>query len=189
MDDPGNLRRIASAFDLAVRAHEGQRRRDGRREPFINHVADVARRVSESPAADDATLLAALLHDVAEKTSHSLADIERSFGAEVAGIVAELTDDPSLSGREQKRRQVEAAPGLSDRAKRVKLADKASKLASIAATPPPWWARRKARKEITQARKVVAGLRGIDPVLEAAFDREAEKAEAVVRGRTGTTAP
>jgi (p)ppGpp synthase/HD superfamily hydrolase len=177
MEDGESLRRIALALDLAVRAHEGQRRGDGRREPFVSHVADVARRVAESPAVDEPTLLAALLHDVAEKTDHPLSEIAQLFGAEVAGIVAELTDDGSLPGRERKRRQVEAAPGFSDRAKRIKLADKASKLASIAAAPPRLWGRGKARREIEQARKVADGLRGIDPTLEAAFDREANRAD------------
>lgn len=173
MDGADSLGRIARAFDLAVRAHEGQRRRDGRRTPFINHVADVARRVVESPEADEATLLAALLHDVAEKTSHGLAEIEAAVGPEVAGIVAELTDDEALPRREQKRRQVAEAPSLSPTAKRVKLADKASKIAGIAAAPPGWWGRRKAHRDLARARAVAAALRGADPLLEAAFDREA----------------
>lgn len=172
MQDLERLGRIARAVDLAIRAHEGQRRGHGRRRPFVNHVADVARRVSESPDLDEATLLAALLHDVAEKTSHSLPAIERDFGTEVAGIVAELTDDPDLSRRGRRRYQVEHAPVMSPRAKRVKLADKASKLAEIAASPPRWWGRAKARRELRWARAVAEGLRGADPVLEAAFDRE-----------------
>lgn len=177
MHDADSLGRIARALDLAIRAHEGQRRAHGRRAPYVNHVADVARRVSESPEIDELTLLAALLHDLAEKTSRSLADIEQAFGAEVAGIVAELTDDERLSGRERKRRQVEGAARLSARAKRVRLADKASKLAEIADHPPRWWGRAKARHKLRSARDVVAGLRGIDPTLEAAFDREAHAAE------------
>ena len=183
MEDADSLRRVALAFDFAARAHEGQWRKAGRREPFVSHVADVARRVAESPALDEETLLAALLHDVVEKTGHDLAEIERTFGQEVAGVVAELTDDPSLSGREQKRHQIEAAPSFSVRAKRIKLADKASKLASIAAAPPRWWGRHKARGEVDQARKVAAGLRGVDPVLEKAFDLEAERADAALGKR------
>lgn len=173
MDGAEGLGRVARAFDLAVRAHEGQRRRDGRRPPFVNHIADVARRVAESPAADETTLIAAILHDAVEKTATTPAEIEALFGAEVAGLVAELTDDEALPRRERRRRQVEHAPALSPRAKRVKLADKASKLAGIAAAPPRWWGRAKARRELGQARKVVEGLRGADPTLEAAFDREA----------------
>jgi (p)ppGpp synthase/HD superfamily hydrolase len=176
------LGRIAAAFDMAARAHEGQVRGHGRGAPFINHVADVARRVGASPEADEATLIAALLHDVAEKTSRTLADIEEAFGAEVAGLVAELTDDPSLSKREQRRRQVEHAPRLSAPAKRVKLADKASKLASIAEAPPPWWTRGRVRREVRWARDVAQGLRGADAALEADLDRELARAEAAVDG-------
>ena len=185
MTDASALGRIARAFDLAARAHEGQQRGDGRKEAFISHIADVAHRVSESPAVDEVTLLAALLHDVAEKTSHTLAEIEAEFGAEVAGIVAELTDDSRLSEHEQREQQAEAAPSFSERAKRIKLADKASKLASIASAQPGWWDRGKGRKEVEQARKVAAGLRGIDPVLEAAFDREARAADAALGQQQG----
>lgn len=174
MDDPDSLRRIARALELAVRAHEGQRRGHGRRAPYINHVADVARRVAESAEADEATLLGALLHDVVEKTPHGLRDIEEGFGTEVAGVVAELTDDGNLSRRERRLRQVEHAAILSPRAKRVKLADKAAKLAEIGAAPPRWWGRAKARRELRWARAVARGLRGTDPTLEAAFDREAQ---------------
>lgn len=180
MESATSLRRIAQALDLAVRSHEGQRRKDGRRAPFVNHVADVARRVSESPEVDEATLLAALLHDVVEKTSVTRPEIEALFGAEVADVVAELTDDETLSKRQQKRRQVEHAPALSPRAKRIKLADKASKLAGIAAAPPGWWGRRRARRELRWAREVAAGLRAVDAVLEATFDREAMKLERVL---------
>lgn len=174
MDREVNLRRLTMALDLAVRAHEGQRRGHGRHGPYINHVADVARRVAESLDADEVTVLGALLHDVVEKTSHGLDEIRETFGEEVASVVAELTDDPDVSGREAHRRQVEGAPSLSSHAKRVRLADKASKLAEIAATPPHWWDRRRVRRQVEKARTVVARLRGTDPTLEAAFDREDE---------------
>jgi guanosine-3',5'-bis(diphosphate) 3'-pyrophosphohydrolase len=177
MDRAGSFGRLAMAFDLAARAHEGQVRRDGRREPFVSHVADVARRVSLSLAADETTVIAALLHDVAEKTDHTLEEIRRIFGHEVAGIVAELTDDTSLPKSERSRRQVEAAATMSDPAKRIKLADKASKMASISSAPPRWWRRGKARHEIERARAVAARLRGADPLLEADFDREVARAE------------
>lgn len=181
MDETDPLRRIVRALDLAVRAHEGQRRRDGRRQPFVNHVADVARRVSESPEADEVALLVALLHDMAEKTPHGLPEIERAFGARVAAAVAELTDDEGLAKKERHRRQVARAPAMSPEAKRVKLADKASKLAGIGAAPPRWWGRAKARREIAKAREVADALRGTDATLEAAFEREAAQAERSLR--------
>lgn len=174
------LGRIALAYDMAVQAHEGQTRRHGRGAPFINHVADVARRVSESLETDEVTLVAAVLHDVVEKTPRTLAEVEAAFGAEVAGVVAEVTDDQSLTKAEQRRQQVEHAPRLSPRAKRIKLADKASKLASIAEAPPGWWRKGKARKEVKQAQEVAGAVRGVDSVLEAAFDREVARAEAAL---------
>lgn len=174
------LGRIAAAYDMAVQAHEGQTRRHGRGAPFINHVADVARRVSESLETDEVTLVAAVLHDVVEKTPRTLSEVEAAFGAEVAGVVAEVTDDPSLSKAEQRRRQVEHAPHLSPRAKRIKLADKASKLASIAEAPPGTWHRSGARREVEQARDVADAVRGADLVLEAAFDRELARVEAAL---------
>jgi (p)ppGpp synthase/HD superfamily hydrolase len=176
MDGAESLRRLGRAFDLAARAHEGQRRGRGRRAPYVNHVADVARRVCESSEVDEATLLAALLHDVVEKASADISALEEEFGPEVAGIVAELTDDGTLPGRERRRRQVTGAPGLSLRARRVRLADKASKMAEIAAAPPIWWHRAKAQRDVRWAREVVAGLRGADATLEASFDREAAAA-------------
>lgn len=180
MGESEKIRQIARAYDLAVRAHEGQWRNHGRRAAYINHVADVARRVSESPDTDRATFLAAILHDVAEKTEATLAKIEKEFGSDVARIVAEVTDDKGLSRSKRHRRQVEGAGKLSDPAKRIRLADKASKMAEIAAAPPRWWGHGSARRKIRSAREVVAALRGSNPPLEAAFDREASAAEAAL---------
>lgn len=163
-----------------MRAHEGQTRGDGRGAPFVNHVADVARRVAASPDADEATLVAAVLHDVAEKTSRTLREIEAAFGTEVAGVVAELTDDPAMSEAERRLHQVARGPLMSERARRIKLADKASKLASIAEAPPGRWGHGSVREEVEQARRVADGLRGVDAVLEAAFDRELARAEAAL---------
>ena len=174
------LRRLPLAYDMAVRAHEGQTRRAGRGEPYVNHVADVARRVCASAAVDETTLLSAVLHDVVEKTDRTLAEVEVAFGTEVAGVVAELTDGPSLPEAEQWRMQVELAGRMSERAGRIKLADKASKMASIAEAPPGWPERGEARAEVEQARLVADRLRGLDAVLEAARDREAVRAEAAL---------
>lgn len=50
-----------------------------------------------------------------------------------------VTDDKSLPKAERKRLQVEHAAHLSDRAKRVKLADKICNLRDVALTPPADW--------------------------------------------------
>lgn len=180
MNGQDTLRRITEAFDTAARAHAGQTRKGAAGEPYINHVANVAARLACSPRATEAMVLAAILHDVVEDTDMTLAEIESRFGAEVAGYVAEVTDDKSLPKAERKRLQVENAPRKSDGAKRIKLADKASNLAALADSPPHFWDKARRKEYLEWAREVVAGLRGVDPALELAFDEEAARAEAVL---------
>lgn len=172
-----DLRRLAEAFDFAARAHGGQTRKGAAGEPYLNHVADVVARLSRSPRADADTLVAAALHDVVEDTARSLDDVRSRFGDRVAALVAEVTDDKSLPKEERKRRQVEQAPTKSDAAKRIKLADKASNLAALADSPPHRWDKGRRLAYVAWAREVAAGLRGVDPALEVAFDEEAGRAE------------
>ena len=177
METHETLRRITDAFDFAARAHVAQTRKGKAAEPYINHLTDVAARLARSPRADADMVIAAILHDVVEDTEHSVEEVEARFGPVVAGYVREVTDDKSLPKEERKRRQVAASPGQSDGAKRIKLADKASNLTALAESPPHWWDAARRREYLAWAREVVAGLRGVDPALEAAFDEAAERAE------------
>ncbi len=172
-----SLRRITDAFDFAARAHTGQTRKGKAAEPYINHVADVASRLARSPRATEASVIAAILHDTVEDTETSLQTIRDRFGHEVADLVAEVTDDKALDKDERKRRQVEEAPHKSEGAKRIKLADKASNLTSLADSPPHRWDVARKRDYLAWAREVAQGLRGVDPLLEVAFDEAAERAE------------
>ena len=92
------------------------------------------------------------------------------FGAKVADTVREVTDDTSLDKAERKRLQIEHAPKLSHEAKLVKLADKICNLRDVAASPPPTWGLRRRRAYFHWAKRVVDGLRGVSPRLEALFD-------------------
>lgn len=176
MDDHNTLRRMAEAFDFAARAHAHQKRKGQAAEPYINHLADVAARLARSPRADVETVIAGLLHDVVEDTGRTIEEVEASFGPTVAGYVREVTDDKSLPKEERKRRQVETAARKSDGAKRIKLADKASNLAALAQSPPHLWDSARKKAYVEWAHEVVAGLRGVDPFLEVAFDEEAARA-------------
>jgi len=60
----------------------------------------------EANVRDIAIIQAALLHDTVEDTDTTLEEIEANFGAHVASIVAEVTDDKSLPYEERKRLQV-----------------------------------------------------------------------------------
>lgn len=173
------LARFAEAAAFAAEAHCGQTRKGAAAEPYVNHVLEVAARLAAARPEDEALALAGLLHDVVEDCGVAVEALEARFGAEVAGIVAEVTDDKSLPKAERKRRQVASVAGKSAAARRLKLADKASNLAAIAASPPPWPAERK-RAYLDWAREVAAGCRGVDAALEAAFDAEAARLEAAL---------
>jgi GTP pyrophosphokinase len=80
---------IRSAFDVAVDAHKEQRRKSG--EAYIFHPIAVAKIVASEIGLDATSIAAALLHDVVEDTSYTLADIEQMFGEAVARIVDGLT--------------------------------------------------------------------------------------------------
>jgi GTP pyrophosphokinase len=80
---------IRLAFDTAVDAHKGQRRKSG--EAYIFHPIAVAKIVASEIGLDATSIAAALLHDVVEDTKYTLEDIERMFGKIVARIVDGLT--------------------------------------------------------------------------------------------------
>ena len=162
---------IARAFDFAARKHAGQRRKGQAAEPYVNHLAEVARLVAEATGGDDAVaVLGALLHDTIEDTGTTRAELEKEFGAEVAALVAEVTDDKTLPKAERKQQQVDRAPHKSARAKMIKLADKTSNLRSIAASPPVGWDWERQRDYFEWAGRVADGCRGVNAQLERWFD-------------------
>jgi len=166
-----NVIDILRAIDLAAHYHRAQRRNGDAQEPYINHPVEVARLVAEATGGrDPATVIATLLHDTIEDTAATFDELEAEFGTEVASLVAEVTDDMSLPEAERKRRQVEHAPHLSDRAKLIKLADKTSNLRAMAASPPAGWSARRRREYVDWAAAVIAGCRGVNAELERTFD-------------------
>ena len=160
------------ALAFAAHKHRDQRRKDAQASPYINHpiaLADVL--VNEAGVTDVEVLCAALLHDTVEDTATTPEELRELFGARVAGIVAEVTDDKTLPKEERKRLQVEHAPRLSAEAKLVKLADKICNVRDVATHPPARWDLPRRREYFEWAKSVVDRLRGADPRLEAAFDR------------------
>ena len=173
-----NILLIAQALDFACRQHVHQRRKGESREPYINHLAEVAHLVAESTGGTDARLVAAaLLHDCIEDQGVTQAEIAERFGDDVAALVMEVTDDKSTPKEMRKQAQVDHAAHISARAKVLKIADKTSNLRAIQHSPPPWPLSRK-RRYFAWARAVVAGARGHNAAIDAAFDSEYEKAVA-----------
>mgnify|MGYP001212126980 FL=1 len=83
-----NIEKIEQAYEFAAEAHKGQLRNSG--EEYILHPLEVACILAELEM-DDSTIIAALLHDVAEDTSRNLDDIRKTFGNEVARLVDGVT--------------------------------------------------------------------------------------------------
>jgi GTP diphosphokinase / guanosine-3',5'-bis(diphosphate) 3'-diphosphatase len=81
---PDELGIVEDAFELAHYAHEGQARTSG--EAYITHPVAVAR-ILAAWHLDHQTIAAAVLHDVAEDTPITIADIEAKFGHAVASLV------------------------------------------------------------------------------------------------------
>jgi len=160
----------ATAF--AAHKHRNQRRKDLEMSPYINHPIAVAMVLAgEGGIRDAAILAAALLHDTIEDTETTPEELTAAFGAEVAGIVLEVTDDKRLPKAERKRLQIEHAATASPQAKLVKLGDKICNLRDIVATPPHDWSEARKREYFLWASQVVAGCRGVNPRLEQVFDQ------------------
>ncbi|GJH09786.1 bifunctional (p)ppGpp synthetase/guanosine-3',5'-bis(diphosphate) 3'-pyrophosphohydrolase [Caballeronia novacaledonica] len=170
------MNQLIRAIAFAADKHRNQRRKDAEASPYINHPIALANVLANEGGIDDErVLLAAVLHDTIEDTDTSHDELVQWFGAEVARIVAEVTDDKSLPKAERKRLQIEHAAYISHAAQLVKLADKICNLRDILAMPPANWSEERKREYFEWARRVVDGLRGAHAGLEAAFDETYRK--------------
>jgi guanosine-3',5'-bis(diphosphate) 3'-pyrophosphohydrolase len=172
----------ASAF--AADKHRGQRRKGADALPYINHPIAVANVLaSEAGITDPVTLAAALLHDTVEDTATTFAELIETFGPEVAGVVAEVTDDKALPKEARKRLQVEHAATVSKRAQLVKLADKICNLRDLTKSPPVDWPLERKQEYFDWAAMVIDRMRGVSPELERAFDAEYGKRPRQIKGK------
>ena len=143
---------IRKAEAFSEKAHEGQKRDDGR--PYATHPAAVAKLLRESGINDPNTLAAAYLHDVLEDTLVSPETLAAEFGETVTKLVEELTnmppDDATFDEKhaddatfdEKHAALAEKARRMSDPAKLVKLADRLHNLSDMASA---WSAERQER--------------------------------------------
>jgi (p)ppGpp synthase/HD superfamily hydrolase len=168
---------VTRAADFAARRHSGQVRKGVAREPYLNHLAEVAALLADTAGEPDAWLVAAgWLHDTIEDTETEREELAESFGEEIAGVVAEVTDDKSLPKAERKRLQIETAPHKSPRAKALKIADKISNIRSLMVSPPDDWERDRLIAYVDWAEKVVKGCRGVNLRLDQLFDQTVAEA-------------
>lgn len=163
---------ITRALDYAAHHHTDQRRKGARGEPYINHLAEVAHLLAVATEGKDPELVAAaLLHDAVEDTDVRLEELEREFGHDVAGLVAQVTDDKSLPKAERKRLQVETVSRKPERARLLKLADKISNLRALSTSPPDDWPEERRQAYAAWAQEVAGQCTGLNPYLDAQYEK------------------
>ena len=126
---------ILKAYNYAKEKHGTQCRKSG--EPYIIHPVQVAYILADI-GLDEATICAALLHDVVEDTEVTHDDLVRDFGEEVANMVAGVTKLGELKYQAStEERQVEnyrkmfLAMGKDIRVIIIKLADRLHNLRTL----------------------------------------------------------
>ncbi len=88
---------LARAWNFSAERHVNQRRKGQAQEPYVNHLAEVAEMVATAIEGQDASLVAAaVLHDTVEDTATLPAELASVFNADIAELVAEVTDDKRL---------------------------------------------------------------------------------------------
>jgi guanosine-3',5'-bis(diphosphate) 3'-pyrophosphohydrolase len=170
---------LAAAF--AARKHQHQRRKDAEALPYINHPLDVAALLAEEGGVTDPlTLTAAVLHDTLEDTETTPEELARAFGPAVRDLVQEVTDDKRLPKAERKTRQASGASRLSDQGKLIRIADKIANVRDVTHAPPAHWDLGRRQEYLEWTAQVVAGCRGVNPRLDAAYDRVLREGRALL---------
>jgi|SRR6476619_6306621 (p)ppGpp synthase/HD superfamily hydrolase len=177
-----HLSLIVQAADFAARRHSDQRRKGTAREPYINHLTEVAALLAEATS-DPALIAAGYLHDTLEDTATEFEELESFFGKQIASLVAEVTDDKSLPKAERKHLQITKTASKTVGARLIKIADKTSNLRALAMSPPADWGSDRALEYVEWAEKVVANCRGLNLVLERAFDTAVSDARTAIGQR------
>lgn len=122
-----NTKLIQMAYNYAVTKHGDQKRKSG--EPYIIHPVNVAYTLA-TLGLDEATICAALLHDVVEDTEATHEDIVKEFGEEIADMVAGVTKLSHIQFSSAREQQVEdyrkmfLAMGKDIRVVLIKLSDR-----------------------------------------------------------------
>lgn len=133
-----DAKEIRKAFNLAVSAHEGMRRKSG--EPYIYHPLAVAEICVEEIGLGTTSIVAAILHDVVEDTDYSLEDIKISFGEKVAKIIDGLTKISGVfeygsSGQAENFRKMLLTLSDDVRVILIKLADRLHNMRTLDSMP------------------------------------------------------
>jgi guanosine-3',5'-bis(diphosphate) 3'-pyrophosphohydrolase len=171
---------LLRAIHFAAEKHRDHRRKGTVAAPYINHPIAVAEQLAAAGFQDDTGLLmAAVLHDVVEDTDTTKEELARDFGARVAAIVMEVTDDKSLRRSERRERVVRTIAGKSREARLLKLSDLIANVHDVIHHPPHWTDEQK-RDYLAWGEDVAGAISGTHAGLEARLAKLLQHARAVI---------
>src|SRR6201747_1181834 len=155
------------AYVYAMKAHGTQTRASG--DPYFSHPLEVAAILTDLKL-DDATIVAALLHDTIEDTEATRAEIDHIFGHEIGALVEGPTKLKRLElvSREAKQaenlRKLLLAIADDVRVLLIKLADRLHNMRTLEFVPPT--SRRRIAEETLDIYAPLAGRMGMQEMRE-----------------------
>src|SRR5688500_1982585 len=155
------------AYVYAMMAHGTQTRASG--DPYFSHPLEVAAILTDLKL-DDATIVAALLHDTIEDTEATRAEIDERFGPEIGALVEGLTKLAKLDLVTKEAKQAENLRKLllaiadDVRVLLIKLADRLHNMRTLSHMPPE--ARRRSAEETIDIYAPLAGRMGMHELRE-----------------------
>src|SRR6476469_2459428 len=155
------------AYVYAMKAHGTQTRASG--DPYFSHPLEVAAILTDLKL-DDATIVAALLHDTIEDTEATRSEIDSVFGHEIGALVEGLTKLKRLElvSREAKQaenlRKLLLAIADDVRVLLIKLADRLHNMRTLEFVPPA--SRRRIAEETLDIYAPLAGRMGMQEMRE-----------------------
>jgi RelA/SpoT family (p)ppGpp synthetase len=181
------------AYVYAMKAHGSQTRASG--DPYFSHPLEVAAILTDLKL-DDATIVAALLHDTIEDTEATRAEIDQIFGPEIGALVEGLTKLKRLELVSREAKQAENLRKLllaiSDdvRVLLIKLADRLHNMRTLEFVPPE--SRKRIAEETLDIYAPLAGRMGMQEMREELEDLSFRsldpEAHAVVKQRLDSLA-
>ena len=176
------------AYVYAMKAHGTQKRASG--DPYMSHPLEVAALLTELRL-DDATIVAAVLHDTIEDTEATREEIDKLFGPEIGALVDGLTKIKKLDLVSKKAAQAEnfrkLLLAIADdvRVLLVKLADRLHNMRTLHYVPPEKRAR--IAEETLEIYAPLAGRMGMQELREEledlAFRHFSPEAHAMITAR------
>jgi GTP diphosphokinase / guanosine-3',5'-bis(diphosphate) 3'-diphosphatase len=155
------------AYVYAMKAHGAQTRASG--DPYFSHPLEVAAILTDLKL-DDATIVAALLHDTIEDTEATRSEIDSVFGHEIGALVEGLTKLKRLElvSREAKQaenlRKLLLAIADDVRVLLIKLADRLHNMRTLEFVTPA--SRRRIAEETLDIYAPLAGRMGMQEMRE-----------------------